>query len=74
VYFSAPGVQFLSSAHFRSQFVREVVGLAVGLPGRSWDRWVNDSRRNMFLTFERLAPAFAATPERAFGFAPRVGS
>lgn len=73
VYFSCQHIEFLSTHHFRSQFVREVVGRAVEMPGRQWDRWVNTSREHMFLTFERLAPAFHARGHAAFGFTPRAG-
>lgn len=73
VYVSGPGVQFLSTHHFRSQFVREVVGVAVGLPGRMWNRWVNTSRDNMFATFNRLAPTFHRGAEPMYGFTPRAG-
>lgn len=73
VYLSGPGVEFLSTYHFRSQFVREVVGRAVGLPGRTWNRWVNTSRDNMFATFNRLAPAFRTKTGSRFGFRSRAG-
>ena len=73
VYFAGPGVEFLSTHPFRSQFVREVVGRIAGLPRGTWDRWVNTSRENMFSTFARLSPAFGAAATSRFGFTPRSG-
>lgn len=73
VYFSGPGVEFLSTCHFRSQFVREVVGLAVGLQGSAWNRWANTSRSNMFATYARLSSWRWDALGTTYGFAPRSG-
>jgi hypothetical protein len=73
VYFRGPGVEFLATHDFRSQFVREVVGAAGGLPHKQWNRWTNVSRDNMFNTFTRLASAFRESTDTRFGFTPRAG-
>jgi len=71
VYLSGPGVRFVSTCSFRSQFVREVVARATGLPEGSWDRRVHTDRGNMFETFARLAPAFHSPGDGRHGFRAR---
>jgi diadenosine tetraphosphate (Ap4A) HIT family hydrolase len=73
VYFRGPGIRFVRPCSFRSQFVREVVSIAANqLPG-TWDRRVNTSRRNMFESFQRLAPAFSQRKYKMYGYKRRVG-
>lgn len=73
VYFSGPGVRFVSTRGFRSQFVREVVSVLSSHPAGAWDRRVHTSRDNMFDTFDRLAGAFWRSGRARHGFAPRAG-
>ena len=73
VYFAGPGLRFLSMCSLRSQFAREVVALASGLPPGTWDRRINLSRDNMFATFERLSPVLGESAETDHGFRPRAG-
>lgn len=73
VYFVGPGVRFVSTRSFRSQFAREVVSIASAQPQGAWDRRVHTDRANMFETFTRLAPAFGCSDHVAHGFEARVG-
>jgi diadenosine tetraphosphate (Ap4A) HIT family hydrolase len=73
VYFAGPGIRFVSTWSFRSQFVREVVSIATSQPQGAWNRRVHIDRSNMFSTFARLAPAFGKSNDAAHGFLPRVG-
>jgi diadenosine tetraphosphate (Ap4A) HIT family hydrolase len=73
VYFAGPGVRFISTCSFRSQFVREVVSRATAQPHGSWDRRVHIDRSNMFATFTRLAPAFRQAGHAMHAFAARGG-
>jgi hypothetical protein len=73
VYFAGPGIRFVSTCGFRSQFVREVVSVATSQPEGAWDRRVHTDRSNMFRTFARLAPTFGESNAAAHGFMPRVG-
>lgn len=73
VYFCGPGIEFVTTHNFGSQFVREVVSLASGLPHGSWDRRVHTSRDNMFATYRRLAAPLRNSAEDTFGFMPRSG-
>jgi diadenosine tetraphosphate (Ap4A) HIT family hydrolase len=71
VYFAGPGVRFVSTRSFRSQFVREVVSMATSQPPGAWDRRVHTDRSNMFDTFARLAPAFSRYDDAMYKFKPR---
>jgi diadenosine tetraphosphate (Ap4A) HIT family hydrolase len=73
VYFAGPGVRFVSTCSFRSQFVREVVSMATSQPPGAWDRRVHTDRSNMFDTFARLAPAFSRCDNAMYAFKPRGG-
>ena len=73
VYFAGPGIRFVSTCGFRSQFVREVVSIATSQAQGAWDRRVHTDRSNMFSTFARLAPAFGEAASAAHGFLPRGG-
>lgn len=71
VYFVGPGVRFISTRSFRSQFVREVVSIAASQPQGAWNRRVHTDRGNMFRTFARLAPAFRESDHAMHGFLAR---
>ncbi len=71
VYFVGPGVRFISTRSFRSQFVREVVSVAASQPQGAWDRRVHTDRGNMFKTFARLAPAVRESDHAMHGFLAR---
>jgi diadenosine tetraphosphate (Ap4A) HIT family hydrolase len=71
VYFVGPGIRFVSTCSFRSQFVREVVSIATSQSHGAWDRRVHTDRSSMFKTFARLAPAFERCDRAMHGFLAR---
>lgn len=73
VYFRGPGVRFVSTCSFRSQFAREIVSIAMDQPEGRWDRRVYPNRANMFATFTRLAPAFWHAEDTRHGYRARAG-
>jgi hypothetical protein len=74
VYFVGPGVRFVSTCSFRSQFAREIVSMAASQPQGTWDRRVHTDRSNMFDTYIRLAPAFWQSSYSMYGFEARGGT
>lgn len=73
VYFNGPGIQFVSTCSFRSQFVREVVSIAISQPPGAWNRRVHTDRSNMFSTFKHLAGPLLQYNDAMYEFTPRGG-
>lgn len=73
VYFTGPGLRLFSRCNVGSQFVREIVARASGLPAGTWDRRVNTSRHNMFSTYTQLSSPFRESVAANHGFRSRVG-
>jgi diadenosine tetraphosphate (Ap4A) HIT family hydrolase len=71
VYFVGPGVRFVSTCSFRSQFAREIVSMAASQPQGTWDRRVHTDRSNMIETFARMVPAFEQSDYAMYGFQAR---